>query len=203
MKVAGLILAAGESSRLGRNKLLLELDGEPLVRRAARRALEAGLSPVIVVTGFEADRVAAALRGVPVKPVVNPRHAEGIHTSLRTAVEAIPERCGAAVVILPDMPLVTAPMLARSVARFRAGKEPLVISLYGEVQAPPTVYGRSLFPDLAGAGPGGGREVVGRHRHLAGVLRWPADLLADVDLADDASRLGLRMPELPSHGPVS
>ena len=64
LRVAGVVLAAGASRRMGRNKMLLELEGEPLVRRAARRALEAGLTPVVVVLGHEADRARAALAGL-------------------------------------------------------------------------------------------------------------------------------------------
>jgi molybdenum cofactor cytidylyltransferase len=191
-RIAALVLAAGSSSRLGRNKLLLELEGETLVRRAARRAVEAGLSPVLVVVGFESARVTAALEGLPVEPVPNPRHEEGTPSSVRAGLARIPADCVAAVVILPDMPLVTAAMLARVAARFREGTAPLVISLYDEVQAPPTLYGRSLFPALARMGPGGGREIVSRHRHLAITLRWPGGLLVDLDRAEDAFSLGIR-----------
>ncbi|MBA3496096.1 MAG: nucleotidyltransferase family protein [Gemmatimonadales bacterium] len=198
--VAGVILAAGSSSRLGVNKLLIELDGETVVRRAARRALEAGLSPVIVVLGFEARRVAAALEGLAVETVVNRRHDEGMHASVEVGLERVPAECAAAVVILADMPLVTAGMLDQIVARFRSGGPPLVISLYGEVQAPPTLYSRALFPALAAAGAGGGRQVVGDHREQAAALHWPNTVGADLDLPEDVARL---RQELPSGGPAS
>src|SRR5436189_6427168 len=71
-RVAGVILAAGASRRMGRNKMLLELEGESLVRRAAQRALAAGLSPVVVVIGHEADRLRAELKGLPLELAVNP-----------------------------------------------------------------------------------------------------------------------------------
>ncbi|HEU5041857.1 MAG TPA: nucleotidyltransferase family protein [Gemmatimonadales bacterium] len=186
-EIAGVILAAGSSSRLGTNKLLVELDGEALVRRAARRALAAGLDPLIVVLGFEADRVEAALTGLPLVTVVNPRHAEGMPTSLQAGLRAIPERCDAAVVLLPDMPLVTSEMLAELADRFRATGAPLVISLYGEVAAPPTLYARALFPALLAAGEGG-RQVVREHRARAAEVRRPAELLVDLDLPADLER---------------
>jgi molybdenum cofactor cytidylyltransferase len=194
-RIAGLVLAAGSSSRLGRNKMLLELEGETLVRRTARRALEAGLSPVIVVLGFESRRVAHALEGLPVETVTNARHAGGMGTSVKAGLERVPADCEAAVVVLPDMPLVTAAMLAAVAARFREGGEPLVISLYGEVQAPPTLYARSLFPALERMGPGGGRNIVSEHRRLAAALRWPGGLLADLDRAEDALGLGIRVAD--------
>jgi len=71
MRTAGVVFAAGASRRMGKNKMLLELDGEPLVRRSAARAIAAGLSPVVVVVGFEKTRVGAALRGLDVTFAVN------------------------------------------------------------------------------------------------------------------------------------
>jgi molybdenum cofactor cytidylyltransferase len=188
-RVAGVVLAAGSSSRLGSNKLLIDLGGETIVRRAARRALEAGLAPVIVVLGFEADRVAEALRGLDVMPVVNLDHAGGMHGSLQAGIGRVPADCEAAVVILADMPLVTSAMSAGLVARFRSGLEPLVISLYGDVQAPPTLYARALFPALGAAGEGCGRQVVRDHRDEAAAMKWPPALLADLDRPEDVERL--------------
>lgn len=191
-RIAGVVLAAGTSSRLGANKLLLRLDSEPLVRRAARQAAEAGLSPVIVVLGHEAERVADALGGLAVETVINPAYRAGMHGSIQTGIERVPHDCAAAVVLLGDMPLVTAAMIEALVERFRRETQPLVLSLYGEVQAPPTLYARSLFPALALAGAGGGREVVLAHRSEAAELRWPEALLADVDRPEDVARLGVR-----------
>jgi molybdenum cofactor cytidylyltransferase len=187
--VAGVVPAAGSSSRLGRNKLLLELEGEPLVRRVARRAVEAGLSPVIVVLGFQAEAVAGALEGVPVQAVMNSRHEEGMHTSVAVGIEAVPTGCEAAIVLLPDMPLVTIPMLTEMVGRFRGSRAPLIVSLYGETQAPPTLYARPLFRTLVAAGPEGGRRVVREYAGQAVRVRWPVGLLADVDQPEDIERM--------------
>jgi molybdenum cofactor cytidylyltransferase len=190
-RIAGVVLAAGLSARLGTNKLLLRLDSEALVRRAARLALEAGLSPVIVVLGHEAEQVAAALDGLPVVSVVNPDFRAGMHRTLQHGIEQVPAECAAAVVLLADMPFVSAAMLAALVARFRSGTEPLVLSLYGEVQAPPTLYARSLFPEIAAAGEACGRRIVLAHRREAAELHWPKAALADIDRPEDAARIGL------------
>src|SRR5260370_9726662 len=88
--VAGVILAAGASRRMGRNKMLLELEGESLVRRAARRALAAALAPVVVVLGHEADRVRAALEGLPLDVPVNPDFTGPPTRSLHRALERLP-----------------------------------------------------------------------------------------------------------------
>lgn len=188
--VAGVVLAAGSSSRLGRNKLLLRLGGTTLLRRSAAAALEAGLDPVLVVLGHELDRALAELRALPVRPVPNPAHAAGINTSLRAGIRAVPAEAPAAVVLLADMPLVTAEMIRAVVDRFRTGTAPLVLSTYAGVPAPPTLYARALFPELGAAqGEGCGKQVVKRHRAEAAELSWPASALADVDVTADWDRV--------------
>jgi molybdenum cofactor cytidylyltransferase len=143
---------------------------------------------VVVVLGFEAERVAAAVEGLPVETVINPRHAQGMHGSLQAGVDHVADRSEAAVVVLADMPLVTSAMLRALVARYREGA-PIVTSRYGEIQAPPTLYAREFFPALSSAGPGCGRRVVREHSHLAAALDWPPALLADLDRPEDLERI--------------
>jgi molybdenum cofactor cytidylyltransferase len=188
--VAAIVLAAGSSERMGQNKLLLPLGGEPLVRRTVRRAIEAHLEPVIVVVGFEAARMRAALEELPCRIVLNDQYALGVNRSLRTGLQHLPASAAAAIVILADMPHVTSSMLEQMVARFRAGAAPLVISDYAGVNAPPMLYDRALFLELgAMEGEGCGRQVVRRHRAEADVISWPADALADVDVPADYERM--------------
>jgi molybdenum cofactor cytidylyltransferase len=187
--VAAVLLAAGASARMGTNKLLLDLEGETVLRRMARRAAEAGLAPVLVVLGHEAERCRAELAGLPVEPVVNPHHARGQNASLAAGIAAVPAAAPGALVALADMPFVTAAMMAALARRFREGEEPLVVSEYGGVLAPPMVYARALFPELAlGEGEGLGRRVVRRHLAEAVVVPWPAAALDDLDLPGDYAR---------------
>ncbi len=188
--VAGILLAGGTSSRMGRNKLLLEWDGEPLLRRAARAALDAGLAPLLVVLGHEADSARAAVADLPCRTVVNPNYEQGIVTSLCAGLDALPAEAGAVVVMLADMPFVSSAMIAALVERWRTGAAPLVISDYDGVNAPPMLYERALFPELAAMDDGRcGRQVIKRHRHEADVLHWPAAALADLDTPEDVERL--------------
>lgn len=180
--IAAILLAAGRSSRMGRNKLLLELDGEPVVRRAARRAVEAGLDPVVVVVGHEAALVRRALAGLGCAAVHNPAWAEGMNGSLSVGVEALSPDAEAAVVLLADMPLVDAGMIRALVARFREGGVPAVASRYGQAVAPPILFSRPVFPRLTGGiGDGRGREVVRALRDRVGFVDWPRSALADLD----------------------
>jgi molybdenum cofactor cytidylyltransferase len=189
--VAGVLLAAGSSTRMGEsNKMLLKIDGESLLRRAARRAVEAGLDAVVVVLGHDAERAAEELDGLAVRPAVNRDHAAGIVTSLRTGLAALPPEVVAAMVLLADMPFVGPEMMASLVALYRASEVPLVISDYEGVNAPPMLYDRSLFSELVAMDDGRcGKQVVKRHRHQASTIGWPAFALADLDTPEDAERV--------------
>ena len=189
-RVAGVVLAAGSSTRMGKNKLLLTLGGSTVLRRAVATAVAGGLDPVLVVIGHESEGARAELTGLACTPVLNLEHALGINGSLRAGISAVPPGCAAAVVILADMPLVTAEMVGAVVERFRSGGAPLVLSVYGDVLAPPTLYARELFPELSvPEGEACGKRVMKRHRGEAHELAWPAGRLADLDVPADVERI--------------
>ena len=188
LEVAAVILAAGASRRMGpgRNKMLLRLEGESLVHRAARRAAGAGLAPVVVVLGAEAERVRAELADLPCDFALNPDFTGPTSGSLHKGLERLPAAVGAAVVMLADMVLVTEQMLAAVVATARGSDAPLVVSRYGEVTAPPLLFRRALFGELlAWTGEGCGKTVVQGHRGEAAFVDWPPAALADVDTPED------------------
>ena len=186
LRVAGIVLAAGASRRMGRNKMLLELEGESLVRRAARRALAAGLSPVVVVLGHEADRARAALADLAVLIALNPDFAGPTSGSLHAALDLLGEDVGAAVVLLGDMVHVSEAALAELMRRARSSDAPLVVSRYGDVTAPPLLFRRALFGELlAWTGEGCGKAVVQAHKREALYVDRPAGVLVDVDTPED------------------
>jgi molybdenum cofactor cytidylyltransferase len=188
--IAGVLLAAGMSTRMGRNKLFLDLGGRTVLDRALSVALAAGLDPLVVVVGHEADRVRTVLAGTPARPVLNPDYAHGLNTSLRTGIAALPDTVAGAVVMLADMPLVDAAMIDALVTAWRASGAPLAISRYGDVVAPPILYGAALFAELRALdGDGCGKVVIKRHRGEELVLDWPAERLTDLDVADDLARV--------------
>jgi molybdenum cofactor cytidylyltransferase len=189
--VAGILLAAGTASRMGSNKLLFELDGESVLRGAARRALAAGLSPLVVVLGHESDRAWREIEDLPLERTLNPLYEQGINSSLKAGILAVRRlEATAVVVMLADMPFVTPEMLTAMVDRYRTSTAPLVISDYEGVNAPPMVYDQSLFAELLTMeGEGCGRQVVRRHRSEAEVLPWPVAALADIDLPEDYARM--------------
>lgn len=189
--VAGVVLAAGTSTRMGRNKLFMEIEGETLVRRVVGRAAKAGVDPLIVVLGHEAELVQQALEGIRYRPVLNPDYARGVNSSLRAGIQAAAETSArAAVVVLADMPFVTTAMIETLVEKYRGSYASLVISDYDGVNAPPMLYDRSLFGELAASeGQGCGKHVVKRHRHEAESASWPVEALTDLDAPEDYERV--------------
>ena len=173
------------------NKLVLDIDGEPMVRRAVRCAIEAGLDPVVVVTGHQPSRIRAALGGLPCTFVENPAYTGPTSGSLHAGLRALDSSVSAAVVMLGDMVHVRSAMLAELVERFRHSRAPLAVSRYGEeaVLAPPLLFGRELWPELlAWSGEGGGKAVVAAHLDEAVMLDWPAEALRDIDTPEDYER---------------
>lgn len=188
-QVAGVLLAAGLSRRMGRNKLLLELGGESVVRRVGRAAAAAGLDPLIAVLGHEGDRVREELDGLRCAFVSNAEPARGMGSSIGAGFRAVPDEASAAVALLGDMPLVSAAMIRRLVDRFRETSAALVISSYEGVRAPPILYGRALFGELRALLPdAAGRQVAERHRARAAEVAWSAEALVDLDVPEDLER---------------
>ncbi len=156
---AAVILAAGAGRRFGGAKQVAIVDGEPMVRRACRVALEAGLAPVLVVLGAHAGEVAAAIADLPVRPVVNPRAAEGMGTSVAFAI-ALVERdpaVTAVAILLADQPWVPAAHLRALIA---AGA-PVAATRHGDAAGAPAVFARARFGALARlTGDRGARDLI-------------------------------------------
>ena len=171
---------------MGRNKLLLPVGVETVLRRAARTALAADLRPLVVVLGHEAERAERELAGLDCKPIVHVGYRDGIAGSLAAGIAALPAETDAMVVLLADMPRVTPEMISALVSRHREDGASVVVSDYDGVQAPPTLFARALFAELTSLrGDRGGSEVARRHRASAAFVRWPADRLRDLDLPSD------------------
>jgi len=165
-RIAAVVLAAGRSTRMGGpNKLLAEIAGKPLVRIAVEQALASRAWPVIVVTGHQREHVEAALANLPVRFVQNPNYAQGLGTSLRAGIEAVPAEADGAIVCLGDMPQVDAGLIDRLIDAFDPEKGALVVvpTIEG-MRGNPVLWSRRFFPDLmAIEGDVGARHLIGRY----------------------------------------
>jgi molybdenum cofactor cytidylyltransferase len=176
---------------MGRQKLLLPMkDGQPLVRLSVERILAAGLGEVVVVLGRDADAVAAALAGLSVRTVLNPRYAEGQSTSLRAGVDALAPGTDAVVVALADQPLPDAGLIGRLVAAFRETGRPIVAPRYRDGRGNPVLFSAVLFDELrAVTGDQGARGVVAADPGRVAEVAVNAPMPADVDTWADYQSL--------------
>ncbi|HEY6832313.1 MAG TPA: molybdopterin-binding/glycosyltransferase family 2 protein [Pseudolabrys sp.] len=187
-RIAAVVLGAGRSTRMGAiNKLIAEIGGKPLVRIAAEQALASRAAPVIVVTGHQREQVEAALAGLPVRFVHNPDYAEGLGTSLKAGIAAVPEDADGAIVCLGDMPQVDSTLIDRLIGAFDPERGALVVapSIEGR-RGNPVVWARRFFPDLM--------TVTGDTgaRHL--IASYP-EAVAEVPVAGDAALTDVDTPE--------
>ena len=193
-RIAALVLAAGRSTRMGGpNKMIAEISRRPLVRIAAEEALASRASPVIVVTGHQRDQVEAALAGLPVQFVHNPDFAQGLGTSLRAGVAAVPADADGAIVCLGDMPQVDASLIDRLIAAFDPDRAALVVvPTFEGKRGNPVLWSRRFFPDLmAIEGDVGARFLIGRSPEA--VIEVPVEGKATlVDIDTPEALVGIR-----------
>lgn len=186
--VAGIILAAGGSRRFGKPKQFLDWKGQPFVRVVATKALEAGLSPVVVVTGANAEPVEAAVKDLNVIVVRNEEWESGQGSSIRIGIRSL-TNVGASIFLLVDQPQVTPSILRALVEKHAQGLYPIVAPMVMDRRANPVLFDRVTFPDLlALEGDVGGRAIF--HKHSVEYLPWHDDrLLLDVDTPEMYQRL--------------
>ncbi len=186
-KVAAVVLAAGGSTRMGRTKQLLPLDGQPMVRRVVQAVCAAGLAQVVVVLGAQAEAISEALTDLPVEIVVNDAWAVGLSTSVRAGLAALRAEVQAALMVLADQPALSPDLLHRLVERYRASGAPIVAPAFGGQRGNPVLFDRRLFAELAAVeGDRGGRVLLRAH---AAQVEWVTvddkAILLDIDTPDD------------------
>jgi molybdenum cofactor cytidylyltransferase len=203
-RTAGIILAAGEAKRFGSPKQLLDYHGKPFVRQVAETALSAGLSPVVVVTGANAEQVEAAVKDLPVTIIRNADWQNGQSSSIQAGLNALPPpslrdtspksfgfgggREGAAIFLLADQPQVTPTIIRALVEKHTLDLAPVVAPLVAGQRANPVLFDSVAFADLmALTGDVGGRAIFSKYPVLH--LTWHDEsLLVDIDTPDDLKK---------------
>lgn len=192
-RVCALVLAAGVSSRFGENKMLHRVDGQPMVRRPVRAALDASMDDVVVVVGHEADSVTQALgtlvEHARVRVVRNRRFAEGMSTSLRAGIGACRDRADAVMVLLGDMPAVDELLVRDVLAAYRAGAALVAAPHLGQRTGHPVILSAQLFDQVGELqADRGAREIVRRVMDRAALVTLGGNRIStqrDVDSASD------------------
>jgi molybdenum cofactor cytidylyltransferase len=188
--VAALVLAAGQSARMGgANKLFAEVDGVPMLARAVNAALASVASSVTVVLGHEAEKAEALLAGRRVNIVRNPDYAQGMSTSLRAGLGALPPGAEAVVVLLADMPRVNATHVDRLIAAFDPGNPSIVVPMQGGRRGNPILWPREFFAEMqAVSGDQGARELLVANAARIVSVNLDDAIHADIDTPDDLRR---------------
>jgi molybdenum cofactor cytidylyltransferase len=184
MSVAGIILASGLSRRFGANKLLAGLDGVPVIAKTFSTLKAPGLDPILVVTGFEADKIKAALAREKITWVENPGYAEGMAAAIRAGISALPKRTDAALIALGDMPLVKPSSVSALLAALSPGSgKRIAIPAWRGKRGNPVLWHRDFFEALIRLeGETGGKSVY--QAHPDAVVEVAVDdpgILADLD----------------------
>jgi CTP:molybdopterin cytidylyltransferase MocA len=185
-RVAGILLAAGDGSRLGRPKALIELAGRSLASRGVATLRDGGTDPVLVVTGAVAVRVPGAVT------VPNPQWRTGMGSSMAAGLRAVPDDCAAAVLALADQPLVGPVAVQRLIGTF-AGGAGVVVAAYEGQPRNPVLLAREHWPraiELA-AGDVGARPFLRAHPGLVTLVECgDTGQPDDIDTQDDLERIG-------------
>jgi molybdenum cofactor cytidylyltransferase len=199
-KITAIVMAAGASSRMGVHKLLLELNGESLVRRVVRQILAVEtFFEVLVVTGREPENIQAALTGLPVRYAQNDAYLEGIGTSFRAAINTLEPEVSGAMFALADQVFVTSDLYQKLLENFLASnlEQPRIVAAQyptseGLVIAPPHIFSQHFFA-LLGTQGNGAKPLIEKNRNQTSLLEFPSEALFDIDEPSDLEKARLML----------
>lgn len=187
-RIAAVVLAAGQSRRMGpTNKLLAEIDGVPMVRRTVENIARSKITEIVAVTGHEPDQVAAALAGTPADFVHNPDFADGLSTSLKIGLAQLGEEIDGAIICLGDMPNVDPRIIDRLIAAYDPLEgRAICVPTRGGKRGNPVLWDRRFFEEMGElAGDVGARHMIGEYGEMVVEVESDDDgVLLDIDTPD-------------------
>lgn len=199
-RVAALVLAAGRSSRMGeRNKLLCAVDGMPLVLHAANAACGSAAVQVMVVTGYQSERIESTLQDLPVSFTHNPAYASGMASSLRCGIRALPRDIDAVIVLLADMPRIRAQDIDRMIHAFDPASPAVLVPEHGGRRGNPVLWPRHHFEEMSAlSGDVGARSLIERHAREVRSLAFDSTaIFLDIDTPEALQQLVERSEQAP------
>jgi molybdenum cofactor cytidylyltransferase len=192
--ISAIVLAAGLSTRMGKPKLLLRVEGEPILGKVLAVLRHSRVDEVVVVLGADARRTRKAVRFESERIVVNPKYSEGMSSSLRLGLRKVSPDADAALVVLGDQPYLSSSTVDRIIEEYLAKNPPVVVPVYGGTRGNPVLFARAVFADVMRiSGDVGAKSVVDKYRDR--VLEVPvrdAGILFDVDTPSDYQRASSR-----------
>jgi len=188
-RIAGIVLAAGGSTRFGEPKQLLDWFGKPLVNFVADKVGSSGCAPVVVVTGADHDSVSQALDGLEVEVVCNTSWQTGQSSSVRAAIQSLPKDIGAAIFHLVDQPLIPVELIAALRKKHARNPAPIIMPTIAGKPANPVLFDRNVFPDLESLdGDVGGRALFDKYEPSTVIWDDPSSQV-DVDTPEEYQKI--------------
>lgn len=186
------ILAAGKSERFGENKMLVNVLGEPLIRRVVKNALNSQVDEIIVVLGYMASEVKKALHDLPCKTVLNENFEEGMSSSVKKGLSKVSKNAEAVLFLPGDYPLVTAEDINKVISKFKETRAEIVIASYKGKPGHPILFSRKLLDEI--------KQIREEEQGLKAVVRKHGEkiilaetnspgVLMDVDTKEDLNKL--------------
>ena len=192
--IAGIVLAAGLSRRMGRAKMLMPVDGRAIIRHAVESVLAGGVDSVWVVTGPDVEPIEAALAGLTVQIVVNPTPEEGQSGSLRAGIAALPPSVDAALIALGDQPALAPSIIPALLAARRTSPKLIVAPRYRDGQGNPVVFKREIFPELLRlTGDQGARPIIQKEPARVEWVELDLPMPPDVDTPADYEKIRAKL----------
>jgi len=197
MRIGAIILAAGSGSRMGQAKQLLMVEGESLVRRAARAALDGGCEAVVVVIGAYSDLVATELADLPIHSAINESWSDGIGSSIRTGLAAllrVDPSMAAAMIAVCDQPHLNSDVIRNLLTAWSASEKPMAACEYAGTIGPPCCFSRTKFVDLSRLPDAdGAKRLLRADPANVATIPWPAGA-DDLDTPEDLQRFCQKNP---------
>jgi molybdenum cofactor cytidylyltransferase len=193
-KWVALILAAGSSSRMGKPKQFLKIDGETLIRKTVNAALGAGPNETVIVAGLDHELIKNELHGLSLRVIVNPHSEMGMGSSLKFGVDFVMKTFSnfqAVVLMVCDQPLLTSTHLEKMISEHRVTKRPIVASYYSGRNGVPALFHRSMFEKLLTIkDQQGAKNIIEQNLSLVKSVDFPEGAI-DLDTPEDLKNLKL------------
>lgn len=192
--ISAILLAAGESKRMGRAKQLLPLGEKSILEHSLDNLLESTVDEVIVVLGSEAEKVSKKMAGRPVKVMINPDYQRGMGTSIAKGMDSISETADAVMLVLADQPFIASKIINRLIDGFETGNKGIAVPVYKGRRGHPIIFAIKYKSELSGLqGDTGGKEIIEKHPNdILEVGVDAGDIHVDIDDMESYKRLEKR-----------